>query len=140
MASFSNLKANLGIDISNFTSGLRTASSQAKNFGNKLNSNISSFAETFNKASKRTLSAAANMSGKTVKEMFELNRATTAWGLNVKSVSRVVSGIIISQAFYGIVQDIKQASKAVMEFSSELEYAKLRTLICLVTLLWQKNL
>lgn len=100
MGSFANLSANLNLNIQNFSSQLRAASNQANTF-------------------------AANLNGRTVQSMRELNKHTIAWGLNMKSVSRVVSGIIISQAFYTMLQNIRQATSAVWEFAQQLEYAQI---------------
>lgn len=98
MGSFANLSANLKLNIQNFSQQLRTASNQAKGF-------------------------AATLNGTTVQAMQQLNKQTSAWGLNMKSVSRVVSGIVISQAFYRILQSVQQATNAVWEFTKQLEYA-----------------
>lgn len=96
--SFANLRANLSLNISNFSQKLSQASAQTKSF-------------------------AASLRGKTVKEMEELRKQTNAWGLNLKSVSRVVSGIVISQTFYKGLQSINAATAAVWDFTKQLEYA-----------------
>lgn len=96
--SFANLRANLNLNISNFSQKLSQASTQMKGF-------------------------AASLRGKTVAEMEELRKQTNAWGLNLKSVSRVVSGIVISQTFYRGLQSINAATAAVWEFTKQLEYA-----------------
>lgn len=98
MASFADLAANLRLNISDFSSKLNSASAQARRFANDL-------------------------SGKTGKALDEMNNKTTAWGLNLKSVSRVVSGILISQGFYKIMQSVRNATNAVWEFTKELETA-----------------
>ena len=100
MASFADLSANLKLNIQDFARNLRTASGQVERFG-------------------------ANINGTTVDAMRELNRQTNAWGLNLKSVSIVVSGILISQAFYGMTQQISSATNAVWEFTKQLEYAQI---------------
>lgn len=96
--SFADLRANLNLNISNFSQKLSQASAQARSF-------------------------AASLNGKTVQEMEELRKQTNAWGLNLKSVSRVVSGILISQTFYRGVQSINAATAAVWDFTKQLEYA-----------------
>lgn len=100
MSSFANLGANLKLNIQDFSSKLRQAANMTEKF-------------------------AADMNGKTVQSMKELNKQTNAWGLNLKSVSRVVSGILISQAFYAMLRSIREATTAVLEFAQELEYAKI---------------
>lgn len=89
----------------------------------KLKLDISDFAEKLSQASTRTKSFAASLRGKTVKEMEELKKQTNAWGLNLKSVSRVISGIVISQTFYKGLQAINAATAAVWDFTKQLEYA-----------------
>lgn len=103
MASFADLRANLGLNIQDFSDGLRQASRQARRFAANLNGEIN------------------DASG----AISRLNRSTTAWGLNMKSVSRVVSGIIISQTFYNAAQAIGGATNAAWEFTKQLEYAKI---------------
>lgn len=103
MSTFANLSAKLDLNIQNFSRKLNEAAEQARKFGRNING--------------ETNDATAAMNA--------LNKSTTAWGLNVKSVSRVVSGILISQAFYGMVGQIKEATSAVWEFTSELEYAQI---------------
>lgn len=74
----------------------------------------------------------------------DLNRATGRMGNDVddladqtgdatkrmtgyfKDVSRIVSGILISQAFYGALQSIQQATSALFEFSMTLEDAAVK--------------
>lgn len=98
MASFANLNSNLNLNIQNFSRGLAMAAYQAKRF-------------------------AQNLNGNTVTPIQAASKATWKWGLNLKSVSRVVSGILISQTFYKGVQQIQAATQAVWEFSKELETA-----------------
>lgn len=100
MASFADLSANLKLNIQNFSHGLRSAARDARRFARNLNGEIST-------------------------PLNQINKHTKAWGLNMKSVSRVVSGIIISQAFYRILQSVQGATNAVWEFSKQLEYANI---------------
>lgn len=103
MASFADLRANLNLNIQNFSDGLRDASRHARRFARNLNGEI-------------------NDAGDAVSR---LNRSTNAWGLNMKSISRVVSGIIISQTFYNAAQAIGGAANATWEFTKQLEYAQI---------------
>lgn len=97
------LWAGLKLDISDFSNSLRDASTQAKKTG-------------------------ASLSGLTVKAdgtLQTLNQKTKEWGLNLKSVSKVVSGIVISQTFYRSAQAIQSATNATWEFTKQLEYAQI---------------
>lgn len=98
MASFATLWSSLKLDISDFAGKLNDASKNVRNFNN-------------------------NGVGKTSKEMKELTNETYRWGVSVKNVSRIVSGILISQAFYSMLRDIRSATNAVWEFTKQLEYA-----------------
>lgn len=93
------------------------------NLGANLKLNISDFSQKLSQASAQTRSFAASLRGKTVKEMEELRKQTNAWGLNLKSISRVVSGIVIAQTFYSGIQSIRGATAAVWDFTKQLEYA-----------------
>lgn len=98
MGSFANLSAKLNLNIQDFSNKMQAASGQVNKF-------------------------AAHINGKTVAAMKELNEETFAWGLNMKSASRVVSGILISQAFYSMLRSVREATSAVWEFTKQLEYA-----------------
>lgn len=98
MGSFANLSAKLNLNIQDFSNKMQAASGQVNKF-------------------------AAHINGKTVAAMKELNEETFAWGLNMKSASRVVSGILISQAFYSMLRSVREATGAVWEFTKQLEYA-----------------
>lgn len=94
-------------------------------FAAKLKLNIQEFSDNLEKASKEVKGFARKINGETVEGLKEVNKQTRAWGLNMKSVSRVVSGIVISQAFYRILQNVQAATNAVWEFTKQLEYAKI---------------
>ena len=97
MASFANLTANLNLNIQNFASNMRRASSIAKQFSANLKGQIN-----------------GGLVEPAKKAKFEF-----------KDVSRIVQGIIVSKIFYTGLNDIRNATKAVWEFSQELEYAKI---------------
>lgn len=99
MGNFGTLWSSLKLNISDFSNKLETAAGQVNRF-------------------------AADINGKTVGAMRELNKQTNAWGLNLKSVSRVVSGIVISQTFYQILRSVREATNAVWEFTKQLETAQ----------------
>lgn len=96
------------------------------NFGNlsvNIKANITDFADKLGRASGLADQFAANLNGKTVTAMREVNKQSDRFGFNMKSISKVISGIIISQTFYRMTQAIQSATSAVWEFSQQLEYA-----------------
>lgn len=95
--SFANLVANLNLNIQDFSSNLRRASQQANQFAADLRGQINGGLVETAKKSK-----------------FEF-----------KDVARIVQGIMISKAFYGGLNAIRNCTTAVWEFSQELEYAKI---------------
>lgn len=97
MASFANLTANLNLNIQNFASNMRRASSLANQFSANLKGQIN-----------------GGLVEPAKKSKFEF-----------KDVARIVQGIMISKVFYGGLNAIKSATNAVWEFSQELEYAKI---------------
>ena len=97
MASFANLTANLNLNIQNFASNMRRASSLANQFSANLRGQIN-----------------GGMVEPAKKSKFEF-----------KDVARIVQGIMISKVFYGGLNAIRSATDAVWEFSQELEYAKI---------------
>lgn len=97
MASFANLTANLNLNIQNFASNMRRAASLANQFSANLKGQINNGLVEPAKKSK-----------------FEF-----------KDVARIVQGIMLSKAFYGGLNAIRNCTSAVWEFSQELEYAKI---------------
>lgn len=97
MASFANLTANLNLNIQNFASNMRRASSIANKFSANLKGQIN-----------------GGLVEPAKKSKFEF-----------KDVARIVQGIIISKVFYGGLNAIRSATDAVWQFSQELEYAKI---------------
>lgn len=95
--SFANLVANLNLNIQDFSNNLRRASQQANQFAADLRGQINGGLVETAKKSK-----------------FEF-----------KDVARIVQGIMISKAFYGGLNAIRNCTTAVWEFSQELEYAKI---------------
>lgn len=95
--SFANLVANLNLNIQNFSSNLRKASAQADSF-------------------------AANLKGQINGGLVETAKKSK---FEFKDVARIVQGIMISKAFYGGLNAIRNCTNAVWEFGQELEYAKI---------------
>lgn len=98
--SFANLSANLNLNIQNFAKNLQKASTLTNGFAKSLNGGIND-------------------------QVKELDKNTRKWGLNLKSISQVVSGIVISKAFYSSLQSIRAATNAVWDFTTQLEYAQI---------------
>lgn len=97
MAGFANLWANLNLNIQNFSTNLRTASSQANQFATNLKGQIN-----------------GGLVEPAKKSKFEF-----------KDVARIVQGIMISKVFYSGLNAIRNCTNAVWEFSQELEYARI---------------
>lgn len=97
MANFANLTASLNLNIQNFASNMRRASSIANQFSANLKGQIN-----------------GGLVEPAKKSKFEF-----------KDVARIVQGIIISKVFYGGLNAIRSATDAVWQFSQELEYAKI---------------
>ena len=95
--SFANLVANLNLNIQNFSTNMRRASSQVNAF-------------------------AANMRGQINAGLVEPAEESK---FAFKDVSRIVQGILVSKMFYGGLNAIRNCTNAVWEFSQELEYAKI---------------
>ena len=97
MASFADLTARLNLNIQNFASNLQSASGMMNQFARTMNGTINSgMADPAKKA------------------------------YNVfTDVKRIVQGILISQVFYQGMRAIKDATSAVWDFASSLEYAQI---------------
>ena len=97
MASFAQLVATMRLNLQNFSTGIRQASSQVRRLANNMSSQ---------------LSAALVQPARQAKFAF-------------KDISRIVGGIIVSKIFYSGLNSIRQCTSAVWEFSSALEYAQM---------------
>lgn len=97
MASFANLTASLNLNIQNFASNIRRASSLANQFS-------------------------ANLRGQLNGGIVEPARRA---GVEFKDVARIVQGIMISKVFYGSLNAIRNCTSATIEFAQSLEYAKI---------------
>ena len=86
MASFANLTANLNLNIQNFASNMRRASSLANQFSANLRGQIN-----------------GGLVEPAKKSKFEF-----------KDVARIVQGIMTSKVFYGGLNAIRSATNAVM--------------------------
>ena len=97
MAIFAQLVATMRLNLQNFSTGIRQASSQVRRLANNMSSQ---------------LSAALVQPARQAKFAF-------------KDISRIVGGIIVSKIFYSGLNSIRQCTSAVWEFSSALEYAQM---------------
>lgn len=93
--SFSNITANLKLNINNFAANLSDAAKQMRRFARTTN-------QAYGNAS------------------LELGRHN----LQLKDTARIVQGILVSQAFYGITRAISEAASTLMDFNEKLDYAK----------------
>lgn len=82
----------------------------------KLKGDISDFANKMKQAA-----AVANSTAESINS--GLNRAANKSKFEFKDVARIVQGIMISKAFYGGLNAIRNCTDAVMDFSQQLEYA-----------------
>lgn len=92
---FASLTANLNLNIANFSSRLATASQQINTFATRLNDNYG-----------------------------RANAALHKHSLGLKDTARIVQGIMVSQAFYGLAQSIRSAADSLIAFNEQLDYAQ----------------
>ena len=98
----------LGLDNSDFTS--------------KLNQSVAAVQT----ASKQMSGALGNdLTGAMKKTTRQAQDFGTSISRSLKNVTRIVQGILVSQIFYGIIRDIKEATSAVFAFSREMEQANM---------------
>ena len=84
----------------------------------KLKGDITDFADKMAEASKIATKTASKIN-------TSLNREAAKSKFEFKDVARIVQGIMISKAFYGGLNAIRNCTDAVMDFSQQLEYAKM---------------
>lgn len=99
----------------------------------QLKLNIQDFSKNLDKASRQMAKfAASSASGtsKTTKSFKQygetISKATTELNkhkLSLKDTARIVQGILVSQAFYGVAGSIRDATTALWEFNESLDYA-----------------
>lgn len=90
-----DLFARLRLDISDFSSKLASASKEMGAFATNLNKN-------YGKA----------------------NAALRSHNITLRDVTRIVQGIMVSQVFYQGARSIREATRSLMEFNEQLDYAK----------------
>lgn len=102
MAAFATLMARLGLDTADFNKKLADATEKM----NKASEKMSKFATTTNESYGRATAA------------------LKSHNLGLKDTARIVQGIMVSQVFYGITQNISNAASALWDFNVALDYAK----------------
>lgn len=95
MANGLSLSAQLSLDIRNFASNLSKASRQMSTFAKNTN-------DAYGKAT----------------------AALQTHTMELKSTARIIQGIMVSQAFYGIARSVREATGALFEFNEQLDYMK----------------
>lgn len=103
-----DFKARMGLDYSNFIQGFQRASAAANASCAKLSASISSFVKQPMKDAEKATDEFAKSAEK-----------------NFKSVSRVVSGILISQAFYRLISLMRDATRELYNFQKAAETASI---------------
>lgn len=126
MANVGNIWASLKLNINDFNKNMADAQRKVQKFAN-------TGAAVMTKASEKmggfAASTALNISGNASKfseygkHIKQANSELNQHKVELKDVSRIVSGIIISQAFYGITRNIREANRALWEFNESLDYA-----------------
>jgi len=101
-----DLFADLSLRTSEFTKGVKNAVSEARTIG-------TAFSDAVGKAPQQEI----KKTEKHLKGAFSSMRGA------IKDTGRVVTGILISQMFYTILRNVKEATAAAIEFKSEMEQA-----------------
>lgn len=103
-----DLTASLGLDGKDFAKGLKVAMKE-----------VNQFADAMQKA----------LGSKQIGALKETERAAQRTADSIskafRDVGRIVSGIMISQGFYSVLNDIQDATEAVISFSDELDRAQI---------------
>lgn len=106
---FADLTARLNLDIRNFSSALNSA-----------NDKVTSFSSTLTRMVHGQTAGTEGL----VRNYDNVNRSLHRVALSLRDVSRIASGIIVSQAFYRTTDAIKNAVSALWEFNTALDYAQ----------------
>jgi len=101
-----DLFADLSLRTTQFSAGLNAAVASARMAGSSMSTAFRSPAGAFSEVDNAARSMSGNVKG------------------YMKDVSRIVGGILVSQAFYGIISAIKEATSSVVEFSMSMEQAQ----------------
>jgi tape measure domain-containing protein len=108
-----NLSAALNLDISRFVQNLKNAEAHVNTFAGKLGSKLTT-------AHKRTEAVSAKLAD----NYKEANKELRSHSLGLKDTARIVQGIIVSQTFYAIAGSIRDATRSLLAFNEQLDYAQ----------------
>lgn len=103
MLNVGSIMASLSLNISNFVKGFANAQKAVNKFGNSLNKSL--------EHNRRQLN--------------NLNKGIEETKKNFRNMDRIVSGILVSQAFYRGIQSIEGATKAIVGFQNEMSRAQI---------------
>ena len=103
---FADLTARLNLNTAGFTSAMNNARRQAQRFSSYLAQ------EGANEGTRRLIDY-----------YNQLNSSLHRVGLSARDVARIMSGILVSQSFYTIANQVRDATSAVWEFTESLDYA-----------------
>ena len=106
MAENNDFQYGMGLDIKNFVNNFKRAASFAKEMGSTIKSGLGDQAAESAKAA--------------TKEMRSFSEKTKGY---IKDVSRIITGILISQAFYSLIRQIRAASRELKNFVLGMEKA-----------------
>lgn len=84
-----------------------------------LRLNIADFSAKMAEASKRMGTFAKQMN----KDYGKANAALKSHNISLRDTTRIVQGIMVSQAFYQGARSIREATRSLMEFNEQLDYA-----------------
>lgn len=110
---FADLSVKLTADIRNFAKGMQDAVKQTNKVQKALNSGVGGKAASW-------ITWADSLRNKYKESYKELR----AHNLGLKDTSRIVQGIMVSQAFYAAAQTIRNATSALWDFNVSLDYMK----------------
>lgn len=85
----------------------------------RLNLNTANFSAKLAQAGQQMKSFSENASKSYSQATSELKRHS----LGLKDTARIIQGIMVSQAFYGVAQSIRNATSTLMDFNEQLDYA-----------------
>jgi tape measure domain-containing protein len=106
--SFALLRAELTLGIQNFKENLRRAERETQAFSSRMA-----------RAAKDNEGMAEGM----IAGYTRLNDRLHQFGFGLKDAARIFAGITISQGFYTITRNIREATSALWEFNKNLDYA-----------------
>ena len=109
-----DLFADLSLRTTRFSEGLTRAVIESRRAGADISRALGQ-----NTAAINGVGTAAANAGK------EIRNTGDSVGGYVKSVSRIITGILISQAFYSVIRSVKDATASVAEFTMYMEQAEI---------------